>query len=89
MTEDDYSALLDWTGREMRAGKRGAIPAHLAPLLERLAVDCDARVEKVTRYGSIFWRVAGRAASILDAARACGRGAGIQGRRRALNGAAS
>lgn len=33
---DDYLKLLDWTGRQVVAGKRGAIPADLAPILERL-----------------------------------------------------
>jgi hypothetical protein len=32
-----YVILLDWTGRELRADKRGAIPDHLAPIMERLA----------------------------------------------------
>jgi hypothetical protein len=31
-----YVTLLDWTGRELRADKRGAIPDHLAPIMERL-----------------------------------------------------
>jgi putative transposase len=30
--------LLDWTGRELRAEKRGAIPENLAPIMERLAL---------------------------------------------------
>ncbi len=28
--------LLDWTGRELRRDKRGAIPDELAPILDRL-----------------------------------------------------
>lgn len=32
----DYLELIDWTGRVLREDKRGAIPAHLPPLLERL-----------------------------------------------------
>ena len=39
---DDYLTLLDATGRVLRAGKRGAIPAELAPILARL----DLQVEK-------------------------------------------
>jgi hypothetical protein len=34
-----YVMLLDWTGREMRRDKRGAIPEDLAPILDRLGVD--------------------------------------------------
>jgi hypothetical protein len=31
MPVEHYLELLDWTGRQLAAGKRGAIPAHLAP----------------------------------------------------------
>jgi hypothetical protein len=33
---EHYVMLLDWTGHELRADKRGAIPDHLAPMMERL-----------------------------------------------------
>ncbi|VAX09555.1 hypothetical protein MNBD_GAMMA26-343 [hydrothermal vent metagenome] len=32
-------ALMDWTGRAIRDGKRGAIPAHLASILVRLGIE--------------------------------------------------
>ena len=32
----DYLQLLDWTGRQIRNGKRGAIPKHLSLILQRL-----------------------------------------------------
>ena len=38
---DDYLTLVDETGRFIRSGKRGAIPAHLAPILARLDLDID------------------------------------------------
>ena len=34
--------LVDETGRIVRGDKRGAIPAHLAPILDRLRIDLDA-----------------------------------------------
>jgi hypothetical protein len=34
-----YFTLLDWTGREHRANKRGAIPDHLAPIMGRLGLN--------------------------------------------------
>jgi hypothetical protein len=36
---DKYVMLLDWTGRELRRDKRGAIPDDLAPILDRLGVE--------------------------------------------------
>ncbi|MCU7933535.1 MAG: hypothetical protein KZQ99_01480 [Candidatus Thiodiazotropha sp. (ex Dulcina madagascariensis)] len=35
----DYLQLTDWTGRAIRDDKSGAIPNHLAPILERLNID--------------------------------------------------
>ena len=39
ITIEHYANLLDWTGRELRADKRGAIPDHLAPIMERLGLN--------------------------------------------------
>jgi hypothetical protein len=36
MSLNHYLELLDWTGRQLRAGTRGAIPAHLTPILGRI-----------------------------------------------------
>ena len=41
-TPDDYLTLLDATGRFLKAGKRGAIPPELAPILGRLDLSVDA-----------------------------------------------
>ena len=41
-TADDYLTLLDATGRLLKQGKRGVIPAELAPILERLDLSVDA-----------------------------------------------
>ena len=73
LSGDEYLELLDWTGREIRRGKPGAIPIHLAPVLQRLCLDVAHWVETVQRYGSLFWRVAGQVESILAAARRSGR----------------
>jgi hypothetical protein len=35
----DYLELVDWTGRQMREGKRGAIDGTLQPILDRLQID--------------------------------------------------
>lgn len=36
---DDYLELVDWTGRQLRDNKRGAIATALPPILERLAIE--------------------------------------------------
>lgn len=36
---EDYLELVDWTGRILRDDKRGAIPANLPPILDRLAIE--------------------------------------------------
>ncbi len=36
---DDYLELIDWTGRSLRDDKRGAIPANLPPILDRLEIE--------------------------------------------------
>jgi REP element-mobilizing transposase RayT len=51
---DKYLSLLDWTGRQLRAASRGMIPAHLAPILERLGIIGDGWVETVRQFGRRF-----------------------------------
>jgi hypothetical protein len=65
---DVYLELLDCTGRQVREGKRGAIPGHLAPVLERLGVDSANWLETVCRFGSWFHRVVGKVESMAGAA---------------------
>ena len=60
----DYLALLDWTGRQVRQDKRGAIPSELAPILERLQVNGDGWMHLVQRFSRMFRRAAGRPASL-------------------------
>jgi hypothetical protein len=38
MSFGEYLDLLDWTGRQLRDDKRGAIPQELAPILQRLHI---------------------------------------------------
>jgi len=64
LTLDEYLQLLDWTGRAVRADKRGAIPADLRSILERLQINADAWVDTVERFGRMFRRAVGRASSL-------------------------
>jgi len=59
MKLQQYLELLDWTGRQVRGNKRGAIPSELAPILDRLGIAGDAWVETVTNFGRWFHRAVG------------------------------
>ena len=61
---DDYLQLLDWTGRMVRKGKRGAVPEHLSPILERLDIRTDRWLATVESFDSLFVRVVGKVRDI-------------------------
>jgi hypothetical protein len=65
---EHYVMLLDWTGRELHAEKRGAIPDHLAPMVDRLGINRSNWVETVRGFGRLFKQAAGRSSSLVDAA---------------------
>jgi len=56
----DYFALVDWTGRAVRSDKRGAIPATVKPILQKLGVEEDNWVKNTHYFGNRFGRVLGR-----------------------------
>ena len=72
VTTDEYLDLLDWTGRQIAYGKKGTIPAHLAPILTRLEINDQRWLNTVNRFGSLFHRAAGRLDSMTRAAKATG-----------------
>jgi hypothetical protein len=59
MSLDDYLRLLDWCGRQVRGDKPGAIPADLAPIVERLGIVPGELVETVREFPQRFRRLAG------------------------------
>jgi hypothetical protein len=68
---DDYLDLLDWTGRQAVRGKRGVVPAHLAPILERLDFPVETWLDLSLGFGRLFHRVAGCPAAVArESARA-------------------
>jgi len=73
LTEGDYLRVLDWTGRQLHAGKPGAIAADVLPNLESLAINTEQWLKTVQRYGSLFHRVAGRVDNMLRSAEQAGR----------------
>jgi hypothetical protein len=80
MPFSEYLQLLDWTGREVRADKRGAIPADLAPFLERLHMSGESWLNLVRDFRRKFRRAAGTPESLRKGAqkRGCRKMQGIQ-----------
>ncbi len=64
-----YLELLDWTGRQIRSGSRGAIPKHLAPILARMGLDSVSWCDVVKKFGKIFKRAAGSQQSMASEAK--------------------
>jgi hypothetical protein len=64
MSLTKYLELLDWTGRQLRSGKRGTIPRELCPILERLGLDTSGWCDLVEKFGRLFKRAAGNAAHL-------------------------
>ena len=50
----DYLELVDWSGRILREDKRGAIPEHLPPILQRLNMDATQWVYLTRHFESPF-----------------------------------
>ncbi|MBU2552133.1 MAG: hypothetical protein KKB20_27230 [Proteobacteria bacterium] len=73
MDRDEYLALVDWTGREIREGKRGAIPPHLSDILDRLSINQTRWPNTAQDYGGLFHRIVGRAEAMMDRARFLGK----------------
>ena len=59
-----YRALLDWTARQVRTDKRGAMPADLEPIMERLGVSAELWVECVMNFRKWFRSSVGRPKSM-------------------------
>ena len=49
-------------------GKRGKVPSHLAPILERLGIDSSGWCTLVKDFGRLFKRAAGTAESMASEA---------------------
>ncbi len=55
----DYLALVDWTGRAIRDGKRGSIPKDHPTYLERLALPSETWLKCLRDFETGFYRVIG------------------------------
>ena len=68
MSEAEYLRIVDWTGRQIRRDKRGAIPPDLRPILERLKIVDERWLDTVKNFGRYFRRAAGRVSSLANEA---------------------
>ena len=64
----DYLQLLDWTGQQVRSGKRGAMPQNLEPLFERLGISTELWVDCVVNFRKWFRSSVGRPKAMEAAA---------------------
>jgi len=60
----DYFGLIDWTGRAIRSDKKGAIPTHIQPLLEKLFINEEAWLHGVRDFGQAYGCVVGSQAAL-------------------------
>ena len=65
---DDYLTLVDETGRLLRSDKRGAIPARLAPILERLDIDVDRWLTVMLSHGQFIGTAVGALTKLVTEA---------------------
>jgi REP element-mobilizing transposase RayT len=70
MTEAQYIQLVDYTGRQIRPDKGGAIAATQPPALRRLGLDPAHWTGQVKGIGSAYWRIVGSAEAMVEKAKA-------------------
>ena len=63
----DYLQLVDWTGRQIRQGKRGSINQNIPDILDRLGIDPDNWVLATTHFESKFKNIVGLVESLRTA----------------------
>ena len=66
MSEAEYLALTDWTGRQSRSDKRGRIPKNILPVLENLEIDCDRWIEINRKFRALFRKGSGISISLAS-----------------------
>lgn len=66
LTIEQYLQLVDWSGRQVRKGKAGTIPAELAPILDRVGINSERWLDVLQSFGELFPRVAGNAEQVEE-----------------------
>ena len=59
LRQQDYLSLVDWSGRQLQSKKRGQIPAHLPPILQRVGIDNRLWISEMKHYGKWYYRAVG------------------------------
>ena len=65
---EEYAQLVDWTGRQLRSDKRGAIAAEEPPILERLHINSETWVEAMSHFEDWFHNFVGGAEAMAQVA---------------------
>ena len=68
----EYLDLVDWTGRQLREGKRGAIPIDVPHTLLSVDPSRERWITRVKAIGSGYWRVVGDAQDLIAIAERIG-----------------
>jgi hypothetical protein len=69
---NDYLELVDWTGRAILENKRGYIPAHQPPVLERLQIEPKHWLYMTQHFESRFKGLVGASYALKAACRKLG-----------------
>ena len=65
----DYIELVEWTGKQVRTDKRGAIPKQTPSLLKNLHITEQRWTTQVKGIGSRYWRAVGDVNDLLETAK--------------------
>ncbi len=72
LSTGQYLALVDWTGRTLHPGKKGAVPTEAPPILARLGLRPRQWLIQVPATESHYWRAIGGTEALLARAHATG-----------------
>ena len=62
---DAYIELVQWTGKQVRPDKRGAIPGSIPRVLKQFESHPERWTTRVKAIGSGYWRVVGEAQDLM------------------------
>lgn len=72
LKQGDYIELVQWTGQQVRADKKGAIPKNAPPALRKTGCTAEHWPVQLKAVGSGYWRMIGSAEQLLEKAEAIG-----------------